>query len=118
MEIIPSFGDRHYKNQGNQKDQGPRTGKGEGVSSRELVVCSMMVFGAMVDIYCDLVGWPSNTVYQIGPNSKPGACGSDREDAQSGVYQIIGSTVGGVPEVLSLRQIGRKILFVERCEKE
>ena len=79
MELIPSFEGRHYKNQGNQKDQGPRTGKGERVSSREFVVCSMMVFGAMVDIYCDLVGWPSNTLYRIGPGSKPGACGSDRE---------------------------------------
>ena len=72
------------------------------MSSREFVVCSMMVFGAMVDIYCDLVGWPSNTLYRIGPCLKVGACGNDREDTQSGVYQVTGSTAGGVPEVLSL----------------
>ena len=65
-------------------------------------MCSMMVFGAMVDIYCDLVGWPSNTLYRIGPGSKPGVCVSDGEDAQSGVYQVFGSTVSGVPEALSL----------------
>ena len=61
-----------------------------------------LVFGAIVDIYCGLVGWPSNTLYQIGPGSKLGACVSDREDAQSRVYQVFGSTVGGVPESLSL----------------
>ena len=59
------------------------------------------MFGAMVDIYCDLVGWPSDTLYRIGLGSKPGACVSDREDAQSGVCQVFGSTVGGVLEALS-----------------
>ena len=54
-----------------------------------------------MDIYYGLVGWPSNTLYRIGPGSKPGACVSDPEDAQLGVYQIFGSTVGGVPEALS-----------------
>ena len=54
-----------------------------------------------MDIYCGLVGWPSNTLYRIGPGSKLGACVSDREDAQSGVYQVFGSIVGRVLEALS-----------------
>ena len=54
-----------------------------------------------MDIYYDLVGWPSNTLYQIGPGSKPGACVSDREDAQSEVCQVFGSTVGGVKKAPS-----------------
>ena len=44
MELVPSFEDRHYKNEGNQKNQGPGIGKKEkGVSSREFVVCR--IFG-------------------------------------------------------------------------
>ena len=54
-----------------------------------------------MDIYCGLVDWPSNTLYQIGPGSKPGACVSGREDAQLGVSQVFGSTVGGILEALS-----------------
>ena len=54
-----------------------------------------------MDIYYGLVDWPSNTLYRIGLGSKHGTCVSDREDAQSGVYQVFGSTVGGVLEALS-----------------
>ena len=71
-----------------------------------------------MDIYCGLVGWPSNTLYQISPGSKPGDCVSDREEAQSGVYQVFDSTVGGVLQTLSWWQIGRRIFFTERCERE
>ena len=90
------------KTKGTRRTKGRVQGKGEGVPSREFVVCIILKFGAMVDIYYDLVGWPSNTLYRINPGTKPGACASDREDAQSGVYQVFGSTVGGVPESLSL----------------
>ena len=54
-----------------------------------------------MDICCGLVGWPSKMLYRIGPGSKTGACVSDREDAQSGVCQVFGSTVGGVKKALS-----------------
>ena len=62
----------------------------------------ILVYGAMVDINCSSVDWPGNTLYQIDSGSKPRACMSDWKKAQSGVYQIFGSTVGGVPGFLSL----------------
>ena len=70
-----------------------------------------------MNIYWDSVGWPSNMLYRTGPGSKSGPCVSDRKDVQSGVYRIFSSTVGGVPESLSLSQIGRIVLLAEKCEK-
>ena len=101
MELVPSFEGRHYKTKGTRRTNGREQGKGKGVSSGEFVVYSILQYGAMVDIYCDLVGWPNNTLYRIGPGSKPGARVSDRKDAQSRVYQVFGSTVGGVKKALS-----------------
>ena len=49
----------------------------------------ILMYGAMVDINCGLIGWLGNTLYQIGPGSKPRACMSDLEE----------STVGGLSNI-------------------
>ena len=83
------------KTKGTRRTKGREHGKKRGGCPAGSLYCVIyLVFGAMV-------GWLSNTLYRIGPGSKPGACVSGRDDAQSGVYHEFGSTVGGVLEALS-----------------
>ena len=64
-----------------------------------------------MDINCSSVDWPGNTLYQIGPGSKPRACLTDLEEsAVGGSINLFGSSVGGVPGFLSFIKIIRKIL--------
>ena len=48
---------------------------------RSLVYTIILVYGAVVDINCDSVDWPGNTLYQIDPGSKPRAGMSDLEES-------------------------------------